>query len=530
LQGWPAWPAWPENIGGDLVLGGDWRIDAGDQANGRVSLARERGDLIVSAAPDAAAALGLQQLSLLAEASDSRLHISLAANGTALGRLRAQADSRFSRRDGVWGIAADTPFQASADLALQSLAWATPLLDKTGATRFDGRLAARLQGSGSLAAPRLAGSLSGEGFSLALPEQGLDLRDGRFQAELGQDTLVLKSLSLRGGDGSLTGQGRLGLRDGQPDLQLALKADKLRIVSRPDRLLVLSGDGSVALLARKLQLRARLKADRGLVELARDDAPTLSEDVVVLGREGQAAARGIPYAVDLDLDLDLGERFFLKGRGIDAQLGGAVKLTGRQGLPLRGTGGIRVVKGTYAAYGQRLDIERGQLNFQGPLDNPGLNIVALRKNQAVAAGVAITGSAQAPVVKLVSEPTLPDSDKLSWLVLGHGMADTGSREFDALQLAAGALLGAGESVTLQQRIAHAAGLEEVSLKGAGTLESSVLTLGKRLSSRAYLSYEQGLLGTEALVKINYTLSRRLSLRTQAGTDPAVDLFYTFSFD
>ncbi|MBU1666390.1 MAG: translocation/assembly module TamB domain-containing protein, partial [Gammaproteobacteria bacterium] len=123
-----------------------------------------------------------------------------------------------------------------------------------------------------------------------------------------------------------------------------------------------------------------------------------------------------------------------------------------------------------------------------------------------------------------------DSEKLSWLVLGHGISDAGSQEFDALKLAAGALLGAGESVTLQQRIAHAAGLEEVSLKGSGTLESSVLTLGKRLSSRAYLSYEQGLTGSAALVKINYTLTRRLSLRTQAGTTPAVDLFYTFSFD
>jgi translocation and assembly module TamB len=57
-----------------------------------------------------------------------------------------------------------------------------------------------------------------------------------------------------------------------------------------------------------------------------------------------------------------------------------------------------------------------------------------------------------------------------------------------------------------------------------------LTLGKRLSSRAYLSYEQGLSGAETLAKINYTLTPRISVRAQAGTVPAVDLFYTFSFD
>lgn len=119
---------------------------------------------------------------------------------------------------------------------------------------------------------------------------------------------------------------------------------------------------------------------------------------------------------------------------------------------------------------------------------------------------------------------------MSWLVLGHGVETSSSQEFNALQAAAGALLGAGESVTLQQRIAHAAGLEEVSLKGGSGLESTVLALGKRLSSRAYLSYEQGLTGADTLVKINYTLTKRLSVRAQAGTTPAVDLFYTFSFD
>lgn len=531
---WKKWPDWPEEIGGDLVLGGAWRIDAGDRMNGHITLARERGDLVLAVPGQPPTAMGLKHLSLAVDAKDDRMQASLEADGLALGRLRAKGESRLSRRDGVWGIAGDAPIQASADIALQSLAWAAPLVDKSGAIVFDGSLTAQVQAGGTLAAPRFTGTVAGEGFRLALPEQGLNLKDGRFLAELNQNDLELKRLSLSGDEGILTGQGRLALRAGQPGLQpnmrLSLKADKLKVLSRPDRLLILSGDGSLALEANRLRLTAKLKADRGVFELAGEDAPTLSEDVVVLGRERVVPTKGMPYVVDMDLDLSLGERFFLKGQGIDAQLGGAVKLTGRQGLPLRGNGSIRVVKGAYSAYGQKLDIERGNLNFQGPLDNPGLNIVALRKNQEVEAGVAITGTAQAPVVKLVSNPPVPDSEKLSWLVLGHGLSETGAQEFDALQLAAGALLGAGESVSLQQRIAHAAGLEEVSLKGAGSLETAVLTLGKRLSSRAYLSYEQGLAGTETLVKINYTLTRRVSLRAQAGTTPAVDLFYTFSFD
>jgi translocation and assembly module TamB len=189
-----------------------------------------------------------------------------------------------------------------------------------------------------------------------------------------------------------------------------------------------------------------------------------------------------------------------------------------------------VAKGNYSAYGQRLAIERGILNFAGPIDNPGLNIVALRKNMPVEAGVAISGTAQLPQVRLTSVPSVPDSEKLSWLVLGHGLENTSGGEFSLLQTAAGALLAQGESVSLETRIAHAAGLDEFALSGKGGVESTVLTLGKRLSTRAYLSFEQGLTGASNLAKINYTLTQRLSVRAQTGTESAMDLFYTFSFD
>lgn len=512
----------------DLRLGGDWQFAARKTVDGHLALYRERGDVIVPTVPQTA--LGLSRLALKLTAANDQLRGELEAAGSHLGRLRANGQTMLSRRDGVWGIAGTAPMQAQADLAVDSLAWAQPLLDPTGALVFDGVVRAGLAVSGSAAQPRLTGNISGERFQIALPDQGLRLRDGRFEAELRDQVLQLTSLSLRGGDGTLTGQGRLALEGDAPSMQVSLKADKLELLSRPDRYLALSGSGDATVADKKVNITARLKADRGLIELPKSDAPTPSDDVVVLGRGKPPAKKSAPYLVGFDLDLDLGERFFFQGKGLDAQLGGAVRLTSVPGALPTSRGSIRVVKGAYLAYGQRLEIERGILNFQGPVDNPGLNIIALRKNQPVEAGVAVTGTAQSPQVRLVSNPSVPDSEKLSWLVLGHGLEDSSGQEFSALQAAAGALLAAGESITLQQRIAHAAGLEEVSLKGAGGLEGSVLALGKRLSSRAYLSYEQGLAGAGTLVKINYTLTRRLSVRAQAGNVPALDLFYTFSFD
>ncbi len=515
----------PEN---DLSLGGEWLVAVGDSVDGHVALWRERGDLSIASQPRVT--LGLSGLALRLAAKDNRLEGRLEASGTKLGSLKAAGQSLFSRRDGSWGIAGDAPVKASVELSVESLAWLQPLADRGGALSFDGALKAQLTADGNFAQPRLAGSVSGDRFTLALPDQGLQLKDGRFQAEVRDQVLHLKDLAARGGDGTLSGEGSLALADESPVMHLSLRAERLEVLSRPDRLLIVSGAGDVSVAGRTLRVGAKLKADRGLIELDASDALASSDDIVVLGRTESAQARRPPYALDFDLDLDLGEQFFVKARGLDAQLGGVLKLNGAAGTLPSALGSIHVVKGAYSAYGQRLEIDRGILNFQGPVDNPGLNIVALRKNQAVEAGVAVSGTAQAPSVRLVSTPVVPDTEKLSWLVLGHGIEDTKGGDINALQVAAGALLAAGDSVTLQQSIAHAAGLEEVSLKGAGGLESTVLTLGKRLSSRAYLSFEQGLSGADSLVKINYMLTKRLSVRVQAGTTPALDLFYSFSFD
>lgn len=516
----------PDAAETNLTLGGKWSVAMADRVDGSIELWREQGDVVMLTTPKTP--LGLKQLALRVAAVNSRLDGKLDVAGTTLGKLAADGASTLTYRDGVWGIAGDAPLRIAVKADMPSLAW-TGLLLGNGVS-VDGKLAANFSGAGTLAAPRFNGDINAEGLQLLFPDYGVQLSDGRLQAQLRDDTLLLKSLTLRGGDGSLSGTGSAGLKNGVPELHIALVADKLQVLAQPDRHLVVSGTSEIAVQERRLRVSGKLKADQASIELTKGEAPTLGADVVVLGRPPRPAKKGLPHALVLDMDFDLGERFQLKGMGVDARLAGAVKVRSHDGGLPTATGSIHVADGTYAAYGQRLVIERGVVNFAGPIDDPALNIVALRKNQPVEAGVAIGGSALAPRITLVSNPTVPDSEKLSWLVLGHGLDNTSGAEFGLLQTAAGALLARGQSATLETRIAHAAGLDEFALSGSGGLESTVLTLGKRLSSKAYLSFEQGLTGASNLVKINYTLTPRLSVRAQTGTDSAVDLFYTFSFD
>ncbi|MBE0614488.1 MAG: translocation/assembly module TamB domain-containing protein [Burkholderiales bacterium] len=515
----------PLDVSSKLTLGGSWRLAAADKINGEFEIRREQGDLVVLSEP--VTALGLSNLAIKATLSDDQLSATFGAAGSVFGTIAGRMSSTLARQGAAVGLPGDAPLSFEAELDMPTLAWATSLLG--GKTAIDGRLKGKFGGQGSVARPQLNGEIKGDGLIFDNPEQGIYLRNGSLRAHLKDNILIMDQFVLDGGGGKLAGEGSVKWEAGKASARIALNADKLEIVKRLDRHLILSGDANATLQDKHVMLAAKLKADKGEIALPDADTPTLSTDVVVLGRDGEAERRSPPIAGDAVLDLDLGDNFHLRGRGIDARLAGAVTVRATDGAPATASGSIRVAKGSYSAYGQRLAIDRGILNFAGPLDNPGLNIVATRKQLPVEAGVAIQGTALAPQISLVSTPSVADSEKLSWLVLGRGMDEANKTDLALLQTAAGALLGRGESVMLQDRIAHAAGLDEVAVRGAGGLESTVLALGKRLSTKAYMTFEQGLTTATHLMKISYTLTPRLSVRAETGSDSAVDAFYTFRF-
>jgi translocation and assembly module TamB len=262
--------------------------------------------------------------------------------------------------------------------------------------------------------------------------------------------------------------------------------------------------------------------------------PRLSDDVVIVGRteqtEQKRTERGLPAAIDVVINL--GNGIVLKGRGLDALLGGQIRLASVPGEPLRAGGTLHIVKGTYSAYGRELAIEHGLLRFNGPIDNPSLDILAMRRGQEVEAGVAVRGTVLSPRVTLVSEPPVSEAEKLSWLVLGHGLETAGQGDLSKLQSSAGALLSQGAAAGVQSQIARAFGLDQFSVGSATQdgLEQRIVTLGKQISSRLYVSVEQGLQSASSVLHMRYALSSKLTLEAEAGTRSALSLFYNITFD
>jgi translocation and assembly module TamB len=257
----------------------------------------------------------------------------------------------------------------------------------------------------------------------------------------------------------------------------------------------------------------------------------------------QPLARKEPMRIDVQVSLD--DHAWFQGRGLDTRLTGDVRVTGEVGTALRATGTIRAVGGTYEGYGQKLAIERGILTFAGPLDNPRLNVLALRTGLPVEAGVEILGTTSRPRVRLVSSPDVPEPEKLSWLVLGRGASDAAPGDSAVLLAAASALLGeSNPGADLSKRL----GIDDVKIGRANTLSnlgvlpqstvagrtgtpsaSEVVSVGKRLNRDLQLNYEQGLADAEGALKVTWSISRQFQVLVRAGFLPGVDAVYRWTF-
>jgi translocation and assembly module TamB len=516
----------PSTLQGNPVFSGKWDINAANSLNGYISLWHEAGDFSMMAVDGTKKSLGLQEAILNGKFTNNLAEFSTKLKGQNFGVLDATLSTALTKVDSGFALLASSPLTLNGNAQLQSLAW-LPLPSSLMDANFDGKLNITVAANGTLGSPNLSGNVVGENLQFSLPIEGINFTNGELQASFEHDKLLIKKASWQGGDGHLQVTGFLLFDKGKPQIDLDWTAEKFTAISRADRLLTLNGIGKTTLANDLLMISGNVAVTKGLIELSAEDTPVLSDDVVILGQSYAVADTALKILLN-GLRIDIGKDFTLRGRGLDVQLAGAITLTGLTQYRPHTEGVIQVKEGSYSAYGQKLTIDRGIINFNGTVDNPGLNIRAMRNSAPVNAGIEITGTAFIPITKLVSDPAVADSEKLSWLLLGHGMDQTSKNDYGLLSLAAGVLLSQGQAVPIQTQLARAAGLDEFSFSG-GDATSAAVVFGKRITSRLYLSYQKSISGLLDVARLTFNLTSRWSLRAEAGTESAVDVLYTFSF-
>jgi translocation and assembly module TamB len=532
-------------IGGDLAVKGRVIIQASDTFAAEVVLERDRGDLFVrDEGQTQTQSLGLTDLRMGYAANDGTWHFTQAIAGTNLGVLVGATSMRLPT-SARWP-APTTPMEGVLEWQVADMGiWARFM---PPGWRLGGQLRTSAAIGGRFGAPEVRGQMEGKGLALRNLLQGVDVRDGELLLSLNGAQAKVERFVFKGGDGELrlTGGATLGAK---PSAQLNLVADKFRMLGRIDRRIVASGQAELGLAADQLSLNGKLALDEGLIDLSRGDAPTLDSDVKVRRtatatptaqtdeepelRDAPTTARrpsGAPRQLSLALAVDLGNDLKLRGRGLDTRLAGQLNLTAPGGrMAVNGT--VRAVDGTYAAYGQKLDIERGVLSFTGTVENPRLDIFAVRPNLDVRVGVQVAGTAQAPRVRLSSEPEMSEFDKLSWLVLGRAGDGLGRPDTALLQRAALALLS-GPDADASGSPLSALGLDDFSVRqtSEGDVRNTVVSLGKQLSRRWYLGYERGVNSTTGTWQLIYRAAQRFTLRAQSGEENALDAIWTWRWN
>ncbi|HEX7688169.1 MAG TPA: translocation/assembly module TamB domain-containing protein, partial [Burkholderiaceae bacterium] len=479
-------------------------------------------------------ALGLTTVVATVQADGARWQADAEVAGTRVGELNGRWIVQSSSPAAL--PTPESPLQGQVHAHVADLnvwgAWLPP------GWRLGGELRTDLALSGRWGAPHLTGDLAATKLAVRNALEGVYGHDGDVEIRLSGDQARIERFRLRGGNGELTIAGDASL-GASPAARLKLHAAQFQLLGRIDRKIVTSGDVDLALGADAIKVTGKLGIDEGLIDISKGDAPTLDSDVQVLDGSADSsddtpAAPAAPRtgrATTIALDLALGDQLHLRGRGIDTFLRGDLQISAPNGLlAVRGT--IRTNGGQYIAYGQKLQVTRGELVFTGIVNDPRLDILATRPNLDVTVGVAITGTALAPHVKLVSEPEMSDADKLSWLMLGRAPDTLGGADTALLQQAAIALL-AGEGEGPTDQILNRLGLTDFGVgqkTDANDVKQTVVTLGRQISRRVYIGYERGVNATTGNWQLIYRIAQRLTVRAQSGEDNAADVIYTWRWN
>ena len=530
----------PPAVRTDLVFDGDWDFSLGATASGHIELRRRSGDVTVEIGRGLAS-MGIGEVRARAEFTNgNRLNATVHAQASRVGVIDADAHTPLVLRDGLLTVDPQSALTGNVNANVPSLRTTGGLLGPS--YLLDGHLALKLALGGTVAKPNVTGALTGDGLSATVVSQGVQLKDGVVRIALSENMVDFQQVEFHGASGTLRATGRVRLDSAAPDMTASIVADKLDVFASPDRHLSLSGSANVSNggVESGPVINGKFVVDSAQFDLPEQAAPSLGDDVVIIrpdgtrsgGRprptEGQERPAS-PFAPRANVEIDLGNHFRFRGQGADLGLAGAITATSAPNTPLRAVGNVRVTPGsTYTAFGRKLAIENGFFTFNGPVTNPGINILAMRRNQQVEAGVQVTGTLQAPVARLVSEPSVPDNEKLSWLLFGHGTDQGNNLGQQSTMTTALALLGSATG----KRIAQTVGLDEFSIgrSDVGLTDPQVVMVSKAINEWLVIGYEQGLQSASNAIKATINLSRYWSLVVYGGTFYGADVLYTRRFD
>jgi translocation and assembly module TamB len=418
--------------------------------------------------------------------------------------------------------ALDMRFSGNVPFAVLGMQLAARGFVANGSANFN------LQLGGTAAAPVINGTVTTSGAGIVDVRRNLAINNLTADIRLnGQQAVISRLTGQLASGGNVSVTGSVGI---QPAANFPANIDvKLdRAVYVDGTLVVATVDGTILLrgpllanptLSGKLRLeRASITVPEKLPTSLREiDIKHLNAPKAVLAQLRDTTARGArenSNTINLDLQLDAPSQIFVRGRGIDAELGGSVTIRGTAAAPIV-SGGFTMRRGRITILNRRLDFsDKSRITFAGDL-TPALQMEANSTSGTTTLTVGVTGLATDPSITFSSSPALPQDEVLAQLIFGQSMSRLSAIQIAQLADAVGQLAG-GRSTSLFQGLRNQLGVDDFDISTDANGRTNV-GVGRYLNERTYLELQQNAKdGTKAI--INLDVGRGVKLRGAAGAN------------
>ena len=393
---------------------------------------------------------------------------------------------------------------------------------------FRGGVTALVNARGPLLAPEFSGDLVWSDGGVLIPAFNVPLENIDVRISGAPDGTATLEGSARAGSGTLSVNGEFDeLMLATRSVVLNVNGTSAEVLNWPEYRAWASPDITIFGDAAGWKIGGELLVPRADIKIREIpvEAVRVSEDAVVLGDEltDRKSTR-----IEAATRITLGEKVRVKALGLDTGLTGTLLVRLRPDRDTTAEGKIQLIEGSFATRGQRLAIQKGELTFTGPLDNPIVDVRAVRVIEtfegSITAGIHLYGRAQNLSSTVFSEPAMNEVDALSYLVLGRPLSQATESEGGQLSSAA-VSLGLRQATVLTEQIGQSLGLDQLSLSGDGG-DTTALIAGKKINSRLYARYAYGVFSRIGTLLLRYRLSSRLTLEAGAGEQQSIDILYS----
>jgi translocation and assembly module TamB len=363
----------------------------------------------------------------------------------------------------------------------------------------------------------------------------------RIEIDISARTPRLQLLEAKAGDGEnglISAEGWLDItpQQGFP-LNMEIRLDGAKLFRYDEAVATVSGTLSLEGSLREAVLSGRVTVDSSDFHIPdRLPADIAEVEVVEINKKDalpsppkRVEKKDVSWPLNLDVTVVSPGRTFVRGRGLDSEWEGQVRVSGKTSQPSV-TGTISVVRGRADFLGKNFDVKRGTIAFDGSFPpSPFIDVTAEAAAKDITAQLSIMGTLPSLDIKLSSQPPLPSDEILARLLFGRSASTL--TPIQALQLADALNTLSGGGMDLLGRSRRLLGVDRLAVKKTGEeLEHTALSAGKYISEDVYLEVEKGISPETGKASLNWDVTPNITVDTEVGINAEGGLGVQWKWD